>query len=161
MAVPWRLVVCLALFLPLLGCQGRRSAAIDGAFLEGRVLDLQGLPLPGVELELAKRRTRSGADGAFRRPSPQQPAWLQGRLAGYLPVLRPVLPGQSLLLRLGRDDGKTLVIRAAGDVMAGRRFYIPEDGSLQPPLLAHPDFGHGHRRLLESISPLLRQADLT
>ena len=161
MAVPWRLAVSLALFLPLLGCQGRRSAAIDGAFLEGRVLDLEGRPLPGVELELAKRRSRSGADGAFRLPSPQQPAWLQARLAGYLPVLRPVLPGQSLLLRLGRDDGKTLVIRAAGDVMAGRRFYTPEAGSPQPPLLAHPDFGHGHRRLLESISPLLRQADLT
>ena len=161
MAVPWRLAVSLALFLPLLGCQGRRSAAIDGAFVEARVLDLEGRPLPGVELELAKRRSRSGADGAFRLPSPQQPAWLQARLAGYLPVLRPVLPGQSLLLRLGRDDGKTLVIRAAGDVMAGRRFYTPEAGSPQPPLLAHPDFGHGHRRLLESISPLLRQADLT
>ena len=161
MAVPWRLAVSLALFLPLLGCQGRRSAAIDGAFVEARVLDLEGRPLPGVELELAKRRSRSGADGAFRLPSPQQPAWLQARLAGYLPVLRPVLPGQSLLLRLGRDDGKTLVIRAAGDVMAGRRFYTPEAGSPQPPRLAHPDFGHGHRRLLESISPLLRQADLT
>lgn len=161
MAVPWRLVACLALFLPLLACQGRRSAAIHGAFLEGRVLDLEGRPLPGVELELAKRRTRSGANGAFRLPSPQQPAWLQARLAGYLPVLRPVLPGQLLLLRLGRDDGKTLVIRAAGDVMAGRRFYTPEAGSPQPPLLAHPDFGHGHGRLLESISPLLRQADLT
>ena len=45
--------------------------------------------------------------------------------------------------------------------MAGRRFYIPEAGSPQSPLLAHPDFGFGHARLLESISPLLRQADLT
>ena len=161
MTASWLLVVSIGLFLPLLGCQGRIDRSGGGAYVEGRVLDLQGQPLPGVSLELAKRRTRSGADGGFRVSLPQQPAWLQARLPGYLPVLRPVLPGQPLLLRLSRDDGKTLVIRAAGDVMAGRRFYIPEAGSPQSPLLAHPDFGFGHARLLESISPLLRQADLT
>jgi len=160
-AAPWRLVFSLLLLLPLIACQGRNHRNSGGAVLQGRVLDLQGRPLRGVAVEVAQRRTRSGVDGGFRIAVPPEPAWLQARLAGYLPALRPVLPGRPLLLRLSPDDGQTLVIRAAGDVMAGRRFYSPEPGTAQPPLLALSDFGPGHARLLEPLSPLLIQADLT
>ena len=129
--------------------------------LQGRVVDLQGQPLPGVELTVGHRTTRSGPDGGFRLLVPRQPTWLTARGPGLLPTLRAVLPGHGTLVRLSRDDARTLVIRAGGDVMAGRRFYTPEPGSRQRPLLKLGDQVEDHRRLLEPIAPLLAQAHLS
>lgn len=158
---PLQLTLALALALALAGC-GRWSAASPGiGLLRGRVVDLQGQPVQGVELEVAQRSTRSGADGRFALAVPRQPSWLQARARGYLPALRPVLPGAGALVRLSPDDGHTLVIRAGGDVMAGRRFYTPEPGSPQRPLLWPGAGAAAHSRLLELVSPLLSQADLT
>lgn len=157
--VPWRLIGGFLLLLALGACRGR--AVRGNTVVEGSVVDLEGRPLRGVQIAVSQWSSRSGANGSFRLRVPPQPAWLQARLPGYLPLLRPFLPGQPLQVRLTPDDGETLVIRAGGDVMAGRRFYTPEPGVSAPPLLSEPDFGSGHAGLLDPIRPLLSQADLT
>ena len=124
--VPWRLIGGFLLLLALGACRGR--AVRGNTVVEGSVVDLEGRPLRGVQIAVSQWSSRSGANGSFRLRVPPQPAWLQARLPGYLPLLRPFLPGQPLQVRLTPDDGETLVIRAGGDVMAGRRFYTPEPG---------------------------------
>jgi hypothetical protein len=158
----WRLVsVSLALALPLAGCEILSQPFIGGSELSGRVLDLEGNPIAGAVVESASRSTHTAADGVFRLSVPTGPSWLNARAPGFLSALRPVLPGRSAVVRLSPDDGHTVVIRAGGDVMAGRRFYAPELGSPRKPLLFPGDPGTAHQALLEPVRPLLRQADLT
>ena len=158
---PLQLAVSLLLLLLLGSCEGLVQPRSRGGALYGRVVDLEGRPLKGVELEVAHRSTSSRSDGSFQLFVPSQPSWLRARARGFLPVLRPVVPGSLGLVRLTSDDGHTLVIRAGGDVMAGRRFYTPEPGSPLKPLLQLGDSVEGHRRLLEPVTPLLAQAHLT
>lgn len=161
LGVTWRLAAGLLALIPLVVCELLPHRAAEEAVISGRVVDLQGQPLRDVLLVTAQRRTRSRSDGWFRLKGPQQPVLLQVQAPGFLPVLRPVLPGTPVLIRLTADDGQTLVIHAAGGVMAGRRFYAPEPGSLQPPLLRRHMRGSDHAGLLEPIQPLLASADLT
>lgn len=160
-AAPSRLVGRLLLPLALGGCQAPMADGGSGAALEGRVVDLQGRPLRGVSITVNQRRTRTGGDGGFRLRLPAHPAWLEAQAVGYLRLLRPVVTGRPLLLRLSPDDGQTLVIRAAGDVMAGRRFDTSRSAPSAPGLPTIPNMSVGHARLLAPIQQLLSQADLT
>ncbi|MEB3307483.1 MAG: CapA family protein [Cyanobacteriota bacterium] len=153
--------MALALVLPLTGCHGWSRAFQEQAVLEGRVLDLDGNSVASAVVTSDARSTRTTADGRFTLTVPSRPGWLSVRAAGHLPALRPVLPGSPAIVRLSSDDGETVVIRVGGDVMAGRRFYTPEPGSRQNPLLVLGDSGPAHRALLSSVKPLLQQADLT
>ena len=151
------------LLLPLGWIVGARflQASNLNPSLRGKVVDLQGRSLPSAILQVGRQTTRTRQDGSFSLVVPAEPAWLQVKATGFLPVLRPVVAGRWTLVRLSPDDGQTLVIRAGGDVMAGRRFYTPERGSDQPPQLKDGDQEIAHLRLLEPIRPLLQQADLT
>ncbi len=151
----------LSLAVSLCGCDPWSGAFQERSTLSGRVLDLQGHPIAGAVVESASLTTRSAADGVFKLTVPPRASWLTARAPGFLPALRPVLPGRSAIVRLSADDGQTLVLRAGGDVMAGRRFFAPEPGSLQKPLLQPGDPAAAHQALLEPVRPLLTLADLT
>ena len=128
--------------------------------MRGRVLDLQGRPLAGVMVRHGDAVSTSDFDGRFLLREVAGPAWIQLSRQGYLPALRAAHPGGSLLVRLSPDDGETVVLRAAGDVMAGRRFFSGDPNSNQPPQLLPDDGLAAHQQLLAAMQPLLHQADL-
>lgn len=130
--------------------------------LTGRVVDLDGHPLAGARIDSDSNSVTSASDGSFSIPGVGSPQWVRVTLDGYITRTRAVAPAEPTLFRLSPDDGRTVVLQFAGDVMFGRRFFDPnEDGDLSDGLLpVQPDVSD-HLRLLASIRPLINDADLT
>ena len=145
----------LAALVPLASC-GNRSGQV-----RGRVLDLNGRPLADVQVRHGNEVSRSDATGSFLVRGLAAPGWIDLRRTGFLPALRPVEPNRSIVVRLSPDDGQTIVLRAAGDVMAGRRFFTGHADTDQPPQLLPGDGSAPHQSLLAAVQPILEQADLT
>ncbi|MCI0554055.1 MAG: CapA family protein, partial [Anaerolineae bacterium] len=133
----------------------------DGDFI-GRVVDIDGIPIPGAAVESTNNTTVSETDGWFRFPSEGLPQWIKVTSSGFISRTRAAAPGIPVLFRLTPDDGKTMVIHFAGDTMFGRRFFDPnEDDYTADGLLPLDPTVEDHVRLLEPIKPLLENADFT
>lgn len=161
---PWIVLVLLGVGVPGSGglWLALRPARPAAAWIEGRVVDLEGRPLAGARLRTPRGVDLSAADGRFRARGVAAPQWLEVSRRGFLPRLKAVRPGAPLLIRLSPDDGATLTVHAVGDLMVGRRFF--GDPLATPPIepQLHPGDGvAAHRALLAAMSPLLRAADLS
>jgi hypothetical protein len=148
-------LLLLASLLPLASC-GERSGQV-----RGRVLDLGGRPLAGVQVRHGAEVSHSDSTGSFLVRDVLAPGWIDLRRNGFFPALRPVEPNRSIVVRLSPDDGQTIVLRAVGDVMAGRRFLSGHAETDQPPQVLPGDGMVPHQRLLAAMQPILEQADLT
>ena len=130
--------------------------------LVGRVVDLDGQPIPGATLESSKNTATSDKDGWFRLPSVGLPQWIKATSPGFISRTRAAAPGIPVLFRLTPDDGKTIVIHFAGDTMFGRRFFDPnEDDYTADGLLPLEPTVDDHMRLLVPVKPLLENAEFT
>jgi poly-gamma-glutamate synthesis protein (capsule biosynthesis protein) len=128
----------------------------------GRVVDMDGLPVPGASIESEFDTTISNQDGWFDLPGNGAPQWITVKSDGFISRTRAVMPGVPALFRLSNDDGKTIVIQFGGDTMFGRRFFDPnEDGDITDGLLPVDPDVESHLKLLTPIKPLLGMADLT
>ncbi len=80
--------------------------------------------------------------------------------SGYRSRILAVGPGAPVTVPLTPDTAGSVTVRLAGQVMMGRRYYLPlADGT--PSLLSGPGDVAGHDRALSSAAPLLADADLT
>jgi len=150
-----QLITVLLVVLPLTACSSRRAS------VSGRVVDLNGKPIATAQIRFGDHRILTGANGRFHLTVIEQPGWIEVSRAGYLAALRPVQPGLATVVRLSPADGQTVVLRAVGDVMAGRRFFSGDPDVHQMPQLM-PDAGVlAHQRLLQAVQPLLTRADLS
>ena len=134
----------------------------NGKEFVGRVVDMNGAPIQGAQVESSNGNAASDKDGWFRFSGGNLPQWLKVTAPGFISRTRAAMPGLPVLFRLTPDDGKTILLHIAGDTMFGRRFYDPngddftEDGLL--PLTPTVD---DHLRLLAPVQLLLENADLT
>ncbi|HZM21983.1 MAG TPA: CapA family protein [Anaerolineales bacterium] len=128
----------------------------------GRIVDENGIPIQGANVESMNNTTISESDGGFRFPSQGLPQWIKVTRTGFISRTRAAAPGIPVLFRLTPDDGKTMVIQFAGDTMFGRRFFDPnEDDYTADGLLPLDPTVEDHLRLLAPITPLLENADFT
>ncbi|MDP9316178.1 MAG: CapA family protein [Chloroflexota bacterium] len=130
--------------------------------ITGRVIDLDGKPLAGAQVSSVIGQTVAGPDGTFTLTSQRYAPWITAKHQGYLTRTRAAAPGTPVIIRLTPDDGKTVVLHFAGDTMAGRRFYDPnEDGDTSDGQLRPGASAKQHQALLQHVQPLLEAADLT
>ncbi|HLO32414.1 MAG TPA: CapA family protein [Anaerolineales bacterium] len=133
-----------------------------GQDFAGRVVDMDGNPIPGAQIESLKDTAISNQDGWFQFSGQGLPQWLKVTASGFISRTRAAAPGIPVLFRLTPDDGKTVVIHFAGDIMFGRRFFDPnEDDYTADGLLPLEPTVEDHLRLLAPIKPLLENADFT
>ena len=164
---------CLLLVLFLFGCSPVPERPVATALptsspvpempsFTGRIIDVDGNPIAGAEVQSPSRNTKSNQDGWFELPSDGSPQWITTKHEGFISRTRAVAPGTPALFRLSPDDGETIVIQFGGDTMFGRRFFDPnEDGDSSDGLLPNNPDAEAHIKLLTPIRPLLGQSDLT
>ncbi len=130
--------------------------------ISGRVVDLDGVPIPGADVITETAQSQSDNQGWFYLSSSGYPQWVTIKKSGYISRTRAAEPGTPILIRISPDDGKTIVFNFAGDVMLGRRFFDPnEDGDPSDGLLPVNPSVEDHLKLLEPIKPLLENSDIT
>jgi poly-gamma-glutamate synthesis protein (capsule biosynthesis protein) len=128
----------------------------------GRVIDMDGKPVPGATLNAEASTATSDQDGWFTLPSQGLPQWITVTHAEFISRTRAAIPGRPILFRLTPDDGKTTVLHFVGDTMFGRRFYDPnEDDFTTDGLLPEKPTVDDHLRLLAPVKPMLENADFT
>ncbi|WP_240157747.1 CapA family protein [Pseudonocardia broussonetiae] len=130
--------------------------------VSGQVIGLDGELVRDAEVAAGESRARTDESGRFEIPVDDRGSWVTVEHPAYLSRTRAGIPGDPLLIRLTPDDGATVALHFGGDVMTGRRFFDrDEDGDRDDALI--DDFADvdAHRELLEPISPLLANADLT
>jgi len=136
--------------------------SINAVDISGRVVDINGLPVPDANISTDKSRALSDDQGWFHIASTGIPQWVTITKQGYISRTRAAEPGVPVLIRISPDDGKTIVLKFAGDVMFGRRFFDPnEDGDPSDGLLPINPSIEDHLKLLAPIRPLLENSDLT
>ncbi len=159
------LVVLLAVGLLaalLAGAIVRARDARPALPITGRVVDLDGKPLAGAQVISPEGQTVVSADGSFTLPAHRFGEWITVKHPGYLARTRAAAPGESVIVRLTPDDGKTVLLHFAGDAMFGRRFYDRnEDGDTSDGILQPGAGPREHLALLQHVQPLLETADLT
>jgi len=130
--------------------------------LLGRVVDENGVPVPQANIKTESGVVLTDMDGWFHIPSREYTQWVTVYKLGYISRTRAATPGMPVLIRVSPDDGKTLVLKFTGDVMFGRRFFdMNSDGNTDDGILpVEPSVGD-HLRLLEPISLLLKDSDVT
>lgn len=134
------------------------ACASNPAF-ELRLLDESGAPTRGW-VESAGRRLESDGAGVVRLDAPDHP--LLVFVGGDDVLTEPVALGPEELaapveVRLWDED--RVAMHFGGDVMLGRRYLAPTDGSA--PLLPADDRAGGARAVLSDLSELFRVADLS
>jgi poly-gamma-glutamate synthesis protein (capsule biosynthesis protein) len=133
-----------------------------GTDFVGRVIDMEGTPIAGANIEARSGTATSDKDGWFRFAGQEQPEWLKVTASGFISRTRAAMPGVPVLFRLSPDDGKTTVIHFGGDTMFARRFFDPnEDGFTADGLLPINPTVEDHLKLLTPVQPLLENADLS
>lgn len=138
-----------------------QGQAIHSEFV-GRVVDDQGLPLKQANVKIGSTVALTDDQGWFHVPSSDTAQWLTIYKPGYITRTRAAAPGIPVLIRVSRDDGKTIVLKFTGDVMFGRRFFdVNGDGNTEDGLLpVHPSI-EDHLNLLRPLAPLLGNSDIT
>ena len=128
--------------------------------LRGLVVGGSGQPVPGAVVRAGNGETATtDANGQFTLPG--EPTWVTVSAQGWVTRTRALGGGDPTTVRLVRDRPGTVTLSFAGDVMFGRRYFDPaEDGSMTG-LLDPDDDRDAHADLLEGVSPLLSEADLT
>ncbi len=132
--------------------------------LVGRVVDDTGAALPRARVRVAGSPTGVTTDGqgVFRLVVPDRPLLVTGEAEGHLPRTQAAEPGVPTLLRLTGQAATTVSLRFGGDTMFGRRFYDrDENGDRADALLPERASVAQHAALLEQVTPLLADADLT
>jgi poly-gamma-glutamate synthesis protein (capsule biosynthesis protein) len=128
----------------------------------GRVIDMNGDPVQGAQVESVDNSAGTDRDGWFRLSAGGLPRWLKVSAPGFLSRTRAAAPGIPVLFRLTPDDGKTIVLHFAGDTMFGRRFFDSNgDGQLADGLLPPTPSVNDHMKLFAPVRPLLENADFT
>jgi poly-gamma-glutamate synthesis protein (capsule biosynthesis protein) len=130
--------------------------------ITGRVVGVNGAPVASANIKVGTTIVLTDADGWFHLPSDAGSQWVTVYKAGYISRTRAAKPGRPVLIRISPDDGKTIVLKFTGGVMFGRRFFDANfDGDTSDGLLPlDPSIGD-HAALLQSIAPLLSDADIT
>jgi poly-gamma-glutamate capsule biosynthesis protein CapA/YwtB (metallophosphatase superfamily) len=105
-------------------------------------------------------RSTTDADGTYDLSFGSFPAWVRFDHPEYSSVTRAIAPGSTRTITL--DSGEESVnLTFGGDVMFGRRYYEPRDDPLRFYYRLQPgDRRDSHDRLLNSVSPLFRDADI-
>jgi hypothetical protein len=128
----------------------------------GRIVDVDGNPISGANVQSLNNNTTSDEQGWFELPSAGTAQWITVKSGGFISRTRAAAPGIPVLFRLSPDDGKTTVILFGGDTMFGRRFFDPnEDNHTGDGLLPLEPTVEDHLRLLEPIQPFIENADFT
>jgi hypothetical protein len=130
--------------------------------ITGRVIGHDGQPVAGAKVTGPAGEASSNEDGWFQIAAQSGPQWLTVTHETFLPRTRAAAPQKAVLFRLTPDDGETVTLHFAGDVMFGRRFYDPnEDGDMSDGLL-QPNAGvQEHAALLTHVQPLLENAHVS
>lgn len=133
------------------------------AEMVGRVVDIDGEPIPGVTVTFSGGGSAAtGLDGRFVIASRVRGGWVTATRRGYLSRTRAAQAGDETLIRLLVDDGQTVRLLFGGDVMFGRRFYDQnDDGDRSDGLLRPGASTDEHLRLLDGVAPMLADADLS
>ena len=162
MSRPRVIAVALVIVLALVAAGGWWVTRAT-THLDGRVVALDGTPLAGAAVTFSGGGlATSGADGRFEIPSRLDGGWVTASAKGFLSRTRAIEAGHDTLVRLLPDDGHTVRLLFAGDVMMGRRYYDANDnGKPSDGLLTQGASAAEHDRLLSGIAPLLRDADLS
>jgi poly-gamma-glutamate synthesis protein (capsule biosynthesis protein) len=130
--------------------------------LSGYVMDLNGQPVADAEVHSATAQDKTNVRGWFSLPAQPYGQWVTVTHPAYISRTRAVAPGEPAWFRLTPDDGQTLSLLFAGDVMFGRRFFDPnEDGDFSDGTLPTEPTAADHLRLLAGVQPLLENADLS
>jgi poly-gamma-glutamate synthesis protein (capsule biosynthesis protein) len=164
--------ICLLMLLIIASCTsspvssdaGRSITATPTAENEllGRVVDDQGSPVQNANIKSDSEITLTDDDGWFHMPSNGYAQWVTVYKPGYISRTRAASPGTPVLIRVSPDDGQTIVLKFAGDVMFGRRFFdMNSDGDTEDGLLPVNPSVVDHVNLLEPITPLLKDSDIT
>ena len=134
--------------------------------ISGRVLDIEGEEITGATLKAIVPERGSVAEtttderGRFEVVEVDGPIWLRATKTNFIGRTVAVAPGTSSRIRLSPREG-TVALSFGGDVMFGRRFY-EDDHPLEPHFQIRPDDRmESHQTILQYISPLLQDADLT
>ena len=146
------------------GSSGPDSGAPETTTKEiaGRVVGMGGKPVGGATVFTEEERATTDSDGRFKIPTRRTSEWLTVEHPGFLSRTRAAASDSPVLVRLTPDDGETVSLQFAGDVMFGRRFYDRnEDGNTADGLLQPGDGVLEHLALLDNVQPLLENADLT
>ena len=155
-------IVFIALALGLTVVSGCRAASQAPSVITGRVVSLEGDPISGASVRTPAAAAISDGGGWFAVAAKPLPQWVTVDHPDFLSRTRAGAQGTPLLLRLTPDDGETIALQFAGDVMFGRRYYDPnEDGDRSDSLLPVDALTSGPQALLSGIRPLLENADLT
>ncbi|WP_115865168.1 CapA family protein [Halorussus litoreus] len=134
--------------------------------VSGRVVDIDGDEIAGATLNgIVPTRgsvveTTTDNQGRFEVAEVDEPIWLRATKTGFIGRTVAVAPGTTPRIRLSPRAG-TVALSFGGDVMFGRRFY-EDDDPLEPHFQIRPDDRlESHQTILQYISPLLQDADIT
>ena len=134
----------------------------DTEEITGRVIGIDGKPVSGATVLTQGESTTTDSDGWFKITTRHHSEWVTVKHPGLLSRTRAATSDSPVLFRLTPDDGETISLNFAGDVMFGRRFYDPnEDGNTSDGLLQLGAGALEHLLLLRNVQPLLENADLT
>lgn len=106
-------------------------------------------------------QTTTDVDGSYDISLGSFPAWVRFDHQEYNSVTRALSPGSTRNITLESGEG-AVSLAFGGDAMFGRRYYEPRDDPLRYYYRLQPsDRRDSHDRLLNSVSPLLGDADIT
>jgi poly-gamma-glutamate synthesis protein (capsule biosynthesis protein) len=123
---------------------------------------MEGKPVSGATVSTQEASTTTDSNGWFEIPTSRPSEWLTVEHPKFLSRTRAATSDSPVLFRLTPEDGDTISLNFAGDVMFGRRFYDPnEDGNTSDGLLQLDGGALDHLKLFRNVQPLLENADIT
>jgi len=154
----------------LAGCFQRVRKTVSGAVDDEQAVTgavtTSGDPLSGASVTAYRdgneiARASTDGDGTYAISIGGYPAWIRFDHPERDSITRAIAPGSTADIELNsREEAVNLAF--GGDVMFGRRYYEPRNDPLRFYYRLQPnDRRDSHRRLLDSVSPLFRDADIT
>lgn len=124
--------------------------------LEGLVVDMDGNPIADATVRVGWLEVTSDEQGRFFTPEVPGQRWVEASKDGFVPRVRPAVPGDPVRIRLHEEREGHVQLVFAGDVMASRRFLSDDDGD---PLVDLESASDDLWQLLEPVSPLFSIGD--
>ncbi|WP_029212057.1 CapA family protein [Arsenicicoccus bolidensis] len=122
------------------------------------VVDDRGTPLAGARVRTDEGSATTDAAGRAAVPLSRD-GYAHVEASGHGERTLRLHAAEASRAVLPASGFDTVTLRFGGDVMMGRRFYEPSASG--PALLTEASTVEDHRRLLDGITPLLQDADLT